>query len=160
MSGQYNLSGLKKGKYEDTFNGYLSAKYPVMFLPILFDEERLITEFERLPTKLKKMVWFAATHVNSEWNVPLVLTHIFRTKNEQNEFYSGDKKYQENPWSSPHQDYRAVDIRLTDMGIKAAKELAEIINDLFPYDEDRTRNAALVHDVGLGAHIHFQVKRD
>jgi hypothetical protein len=131
-----------------------------MFCGLLFDEPRLIGEFESLPSRIKKILWYSAALSSDEFNTPLVLTHILRTQEEQNEIYGNNQKYKLNPWKSPHQELRAADARLRDMGVKNANRLAEEINRIFPYDQVTGIKTVLVHDVGHGNHIHFQIPRE
>jgi hypothetical protein len=110
---------------------------------------RIITWFCLI---LKAILAYTASYMMSEYKVPMVLTHIFRTQKEQEEIYGVGYKI-----ASPHQFNRAADARLTDLGVEKANEVAKHVNEVFPYG-DGMHKTVLVHDVGRGNHIHFQIK--
>lgn len=133
------------------------SSYKRTSLEILYDEERLVNEFIKLPVKLQEILWYASAYSKLRFNVQLVLTHIFRTQEEQDAIYKNDAKYKQKKYTSVHQLYRGADARLHDMGVENAKKLADHINSLFKYSPDSKLNTVLVHDVGQGNHIHFQI---
>ena len=57
--------------------------------------------------------------------------------------------------SGVHADWRGVDIRTRDIPNSMVDEAAQKINRTFVYGGGF--NAALVHDVGYGIHLHLQV---
>jgi hypothetical protein len=132
-------------------------KYSSLVLPIYMDEDRLYQEFLRLGTRLKGILMYASAYSMDKFGIPLVLTHIYRTQAEQDSIYRDDPKYKASPFPSVHQYNRGADARVTDMGVGKAKELAKEVNGLFVYRTGTTMQTCLVHDVGQGNHIHFQV---
>jgi hypothetical protein len=132
-------------------------KYSKLNLPIYLDEPRLQAEWDKVDQRLKGIVLLSASIMLYEYNTPMVLTHIYRTQAEQDAIYATDMKYQKAPWQSVHQYHRGVDARVTDLGQSKANSLALKINSMFDYDQTKSKKVVLVHDVGQGNHIHFQI---
>lgn len=147
--------GDRSDKFVKLVEGYSDKNYPLMSLILLFDEPKLQDEFLQVPVSLSSIVWYAAAISSGEFGTPLVITHIFRTHAEQDAIYKNDPKYNKAPFVSVHQYSRGVDARLHDMGVENAKKLAEKVNKKFPYGGGKS--TVLVHDVGQGNHIHFQI---
>lgn len=133
------------------------AKYQTLALPLFIDETRLISEWDKVKPALQTIVICAAGIMLYEYGTPMLLTHINRTQAEQDAIYASDIKYQAAPWQSVHQYYRGVDARVTDLGQAKAKSLAAKVNSMFSYDKTKSKAVVLVHDVGQGNHIHFQI---
>lgn len=152
------ILGSKNLKFSKEYGKYnKNSELNQVNLPIFFDNSKLEKEFELVNSKLKGIVWYAAFLCIENFQSPLIITHILRTQEEQDEIYKNDKKYQKSPWKSVHQFNRGVDVRLHNIGIKNATMLAKKINSLFPYKKGTDKKTVLVHDIGHGNHIHFQV---
>jgi len=131
---------------------------------IVFEEskkERLQKEFEEdIDNRLKIILFALAGYLEYKREEDLIITHLMRTQKEQDAIYTSDKvsqeireKYIKNPFYSVHQFGRGADVGITN--IQKAKEIIEWLNTRFVYDG--RYKTAILHDIGLGKHIHIQV---
>jgi len=120
---------------------------------IKFKNPALKNEFENLHPHLRKILFWLAGYAEYHWDMPVVITELFRTQAEQEAIYgAGTEK------KSVHQYGRGADISVVPMnGVVPPEEIAEKINANFPYSK-LGLNTALYHEVGnRGKHIHIQV---
>lgn len=127
---------------------------------ILFKNEslRLKGEFEDLKKhnpRLIEIIEFVAHYSERDFEKSIVITHIYRTKAEQDNFYKDNPKYQKKKWISPHQMWHAVDLRSRVFTPEETEELVAMINDEFG-SENYYATTSLFHNVGFGDHIHIQ----
>jgi hypothetical protein len=121
----------------------------------------------------KMVILFKTTSTEAEWPVLLELnpklvyqvlcfldfmgsngtiTEIYRTVEMQRKYYPStpDKL-------SVHQFWRGADLSVRDYDAVRVSNALDILNRRFPYDPKRpVLLSFLVHDVGLGNHLHIQ----
>src|SRR3990172_2535547 len=96
-------------------------------IPIIFFENRLEAEFNNLTRNLKEIIAYAAAYMANNFQSPLVLTHVFRTQEDQDRIYKDDPMYKVKKFQSVHQFYRGADVRISDIGMVNAHKLADHI---------------------------------
>ncbi len=121
---------------------------------IKFTKDNLKDEFDRLHPHLLKIIFWLAGFSIYRWNIPITVTHLFRSQAEQEAIYGKgtDKK-------SVHQFGRGADISVKDFlanGIEP-EVIADAVNRNFPYAKPGFKTA-LYHSFGNhGRHLHIQV---
>lgn len=120
-----------------------------------FKTDELATQFASLDKRLQLVLAYANFWCITEFGKPLLITHLLRTWTEQQDIYKDDPKFRIEPFHSVHEFKRGGDASLRDLGVDNAKKLRDHINKVFPYGGGK--QTCLVHDVGHGNHIHFQV---
>lgn len=123
---------------------------------IKFKTDRIEKEFDQLYSKnmdLYQIVVFAMYASQTKYKKDLIITEVYRTQEEQDKYYKGKNKFR-----SPHQDWKAVDIRTFHLETKEIKDLVKIINSRYN-STSKYIPVAFYHDIGLGKHIHIQYKR-
>ena len=110
---------------------------------INFKEDRFVEEFLALKPKLTKVACHMAEFILSKYNVPFVITDVWREDKE-----------------SEHCYYRALDARSAELTKEQIKCTEDYINALFVYDVKRPeKRTCSMHDAGLGPdNEHFHVK--
>jgi hypothetical protein len=73
----------------------------------------------------------------------------------QDEYYKNDPAYQKKPWTSVHEVGRGADVSLKFFTPEEINLIYRFINTHFVYNNKLS--VALVHDVGLGSHLHLQI---
>ena len=126
------------------------------------DSSRLETEHQGLKTENKPLydlIEDLASFCLKQYNKNIVITMIGRTNQEQDEIYAGKerngRKYDENPWKSPHQFSHAVDIRSRIFTKEEIKEIEDYLNAKYNPNNYYSFTAKN-HNVGLGDHFHIQ----
>lgn len=112
---------------------------------------------------LYNLVQDVAKYTSNKFNKFITITMIFRSQEEQDSIYQGKinsvgRKYDENPWKSPHQFWHSVDLRSRDFTKNEIKDLVDYINNKYNSD-NFYKWTAKNHDVGLGDHFHIQYAR-
>jgi hypothetical protein len=127
---------------------------------ISFKSTRISQEWfsGKLDGRLVVITYALAGYVFNEFGKLLIITEIFRTDEEQDFYYSNDPAYKVSPWRSTHQEWRAADIRGTIYAPDELKKIEKFLNDNFVYN--KAHPIAVLHDIGLGFHIHIQVDGD
>ncbi|MBN2288863.1 MAG: hypothetical protein JXQ83_05975 [Candidatus Glassbacteria bacterium] len=84
---------------------------------------------------------------------PAVVTHLLRTREEQQSLYPGRAGLR-----SPHEFGRAADLRTRDLDGRTALEWAEWLNQAFEYRGRQGAMTAVCHELeNHGQHLHLQV---
>jgi hypothetical protein len=122
--------------------------------------ERLKKELEQLKTfnySLYEILKDLNEYTKTNFNLDIVLTHIFRTKEEQETFYGkGTKKI------SPHQLWHSVDIRTFIFTHEQISQIEDYINNKYNknnYYRWTCKNHYIISPDGtinFGNHFHFQ----
>lgn len=121
-----------------------------------FKTTRIEKEFSQLYNKnidLYQIVIFAMYASQSRYKKDLIITEVYRTQKEQDRYYKNKKKFR-----SPHQDWKAVDIRTFHLETSEIKDLVKTINKRYN-STSRYIPTSFYHGIGLGKHIHIQFKR-
>ncbi len=123
-----------------------------MKIEINFKLDPLLEEFLHANTRIQTITCFVAT-LFAEHKHPMVVTCVRRTAAQQASLKAEGKT---TATVSPHEDGRAVDIRLNDFPDKSKiKEMVETINRRYPRTDGRP--TALAHGEGGNFHLHLQV---
>ena len=89
-----------------------------------------------------------------EMSKSITITSIYRTQEEQDALYK-DVPLEKRPKRSPHQDWKAVDLRSSDFTETEIKRIVNFANQ-FKY-KNGTRVTALYHTIaGNVNHLHIQ----
>jgi len=116
---------------------------------IFFKKQGLSDEWARLLLLNPKLAHIALD-VCAIMQGKMTITEIYRTAEMQRAYYPG------NPGQlSVHQFWRGVDIRISDQVPEFAKNIVSNINHTWAYGRVGMQTA-LVHDVGMGNHLHLQ----
>ncbi len=123
-------------------------------LPLTFKTDRQNEEFhsENVNPRLHRIVAFASLWVFRKYGRFSEVTEVFRTSGEQRSIYphAPSKK-------SVHQFWRGCDIVVRGLGSAEHARIRDAVNSLFPYGKTG-HQSCLYHDVGVGPHLHFQVR--
>lgn len=121
---------------------------------------RLNSEYAELNKRNRKLLeifLYANAFAIKNFNKPIIITHIFRTNEEQDQFYAGDKKYSKSPWKSEHQFWRGLDGRSSDFSDEELQAICDHVNKAWVYDSKRPElKTVSVHTIGRGTHLHFK----
>jgi hypothetical protein len=93
--------------------------------------ERIRKEFEELPSKnasLAQLILDLNDFVSLEFNKDVVMTHIFRTQEDQKALYAKEAKQNK---SSPHMRWEAVDIRDWIYDAKEKKAIGKFLKEYY-----------------------------
>ena len=94
-------------------------------------------------------------YVGKKYNKAITVTHIYRTPEQQDEFYKDDERHKVKKRVSPHQLWHAFDLRSRDYTQEQIDDIVKFINDKF--DETNYYNwTSKCHNIGLGDHFHVQ----
>ena len=122
-----------------------------------FKTDKIKQEFlsGELDYRLQIIIYALAGFVYHRYGKGLLFTEIFRTKETQDKYYADDPIYKQKKWLSTHQYWRAADISIRYFTPQEIREIVIFLKH-FSYDVP-SKSVVLVHDIGLGAHIHLQV---
>jgi len=142
------------------------------------DSSRLKRELSLLATKnpeLRKLILDLYRWVEKELGKDVTMTMISRTKKEQDKIYGGTKRgkrsYDKKPWTSPHQWWHALDIRVKDphnddrikdtYTLGEVKRIEKYLNDKWNRKNyykwtAKCHTVKNQHGESLGAHFHIQ----
>lgn len=144
-------------------------------LPIRFKHANLEVQFyELLDPRLRAMTLEFAYLSRRQFNITPVITHIYRTQEQQNSFYrdkieagyfvrqNGQVYYswdKERPTLSVHQmvPCRGIDIRDRVYSEAEIRFFDKEIERYFPYGRGKE---SLVHHTVQGSHIHLQISAE
>lgn len=124
-------------------------------MAVKFKTQRIEAEWANAYQPLKDFVTMLALFLFLKYKKDLTISELNRTDSEQDEYYKADPNYRIRPWRSVHQDGRGCDIRTRDMSPEIARELYELACKI-PYRDGK--KSAVLHDIGLGMHLHVQVR--
>ncbi len=121
-------------------------------IEVQFKSERLLQEWNsrELDTRMRAILLALAEYIERNYNKGLVVTSIHRTTAEQKSIYGQDTTR-----VSPHQFWRAIDIRTWIYDANEVTGILAFLNKWWPRSDSKP--LAIYHDVGRGAHIHIQV---
>lgn len=104
------------------------------------------------------MTYALAAFIYHRFRKKTQINEIWRTQQEQDSYYANNPDYNKSPWLSVHQEWRGEDI---DTDSLLGTELVEIqiFLEHFRYLNPHKPQikSYLVHDIGLGKHLHLQV---
>jgi hypothetical protein len=120
-----------------------------------YRDDRSKKEFGMIDARLQAILYFVEGYTRQNFDKEITLTHLIRTKEEQDRIYGANPRYVANPWTSVHQVNRGADIRSHSFTTDEINMIVNIVNSLFVYNNNL--QTCIYHDVGAGAHIHFQV---
>jgi uncharacterized protein YcbK (DUF882 family) len=122
---------------------------------VQYKNTKIETEWNRLITenpKLGNIVETLNAFTNIEFGKQVVLTHIFRTPEEQKALYAQTPNP---PATSPHMRWEAVDIRSTSFNDKEIQKMLTFLNLFTVYGGQR--KCAIYHEIaGNTWHFHVQ----
>lgn len=130
----------------------------IKYMPIInYKHDNIKHEFEddNLDFRVKIIVYALAGFAYYNFGKSLTITEIFRTQEMQDAYYKDDPIYNQKPFFSVHQLWRAVDVSVkyfTDSELEAIKGFLEHIE----YGKIGLKTG-LIHNIGMGEHIHIQV---
>ena len=107
---------------------------------IKFKTDKLREEFIKLDPRAQRIAKVLDAILYAKYGIHAIITSVYRE----------DQK-------SPHNYYRAVDVRSRDLNAKACVFLEAILNVIFPYNNGFYKTV-IHHDAGSGYHFHIQVK--
>lgn len=119
-------------------------------MKILFKHKRLSQEWPELLRLNPKLVMITL-RVCQMFGGVIEITEIFRTEAMQRRYYPNDPVIK-----SVHQYWRGIDISLHTVAAEKVLPTIAGINASFPYGKGEIKTA-LVHDIGMGNHLHLQV---
>jgi len=121
---------------------------------IEFKTHNLKLEFLNIDNRLQAVLYALAGFVNFSYGKPIIITELMRTQEQQDMYYKENPAYKENPWQSVHQYGRGADISLKYLLPDEIKGIMDFLNH-FVYSAEKF--TGLIHDIGLGNHLHVQV---
>ena len=132
---------------------------------IKFKHLQLQSEFEGditvsgfpLNAKLQSMVFALNGFVEYFFGKSITITEILRDQETQDRYYKENAKYAKKPWKSVHQFGCGVDVRVAGFNDDEVEEMVAFLSGAFDYGDDK-HDVVVNHDIGLGRHIHLQVK--
>lgn len=140
-----------------------TSKDPKKVIPVAYkkDSQRLKDEDKQLAvnnTYLHTLMSDLNDYTNVEFGKGIVITMIYRTRDEQDYLYRNSVKYKKKKFKSPHQFWHGVDIRSRTF---VQSEIDQIV-DWLNANHDAANYykwTAKCHDVGSGMHFHIQFSR-
>ena len=120
---------------------------------IKFKTDRIEREWNSglMDEKLKDLVVMLDLYLHLVHGIKTcTLTEIFRYHTEQEEYYKDSDKV----GYSVHEFWRGVDIRSRDWPDAVQEDVVKFLNKV-PYS--LKHKTCLIHDIGLGSHLHCQV---
>jgi len=128
---------------------------------LLAKNRTVFREFRELGRKnppLAVMLRELADYVAETYKKDVIVTDVYRTAKETRRIYAGKAK---RPRTSPHEVWKAVDIRDWIYSDAEKKSTIAFVNEY--YDKRNRMNrlssqsrTVLLHDVGKGTHFHIQ----
>ena len=134
----------------------------VVDFPIEFKTDRVAVEFGQLEAKNRKLHALLVDLnelVNARFEKALVITHIFRTIEEQAEIYKDSAKYKRKPFTSPHNWWHGCDLRSRTFTPEEIKWIENYLNNKYNA-KNYYKKTAFNHNIGLGDHFHLQYIED
>ena len=125
---------------------------------IKFKTKRIEKEFyynTSIKDRLKDIIYMLALYTELEFRKDITLTELHRTQEEQDSYYKDNDRYREKPWKSVHQYGRGADIRTKNFEQEEIMKMVDFLNHVH---YSTKHNTALFHDIGIGEHIHIQVR--
>ena len=130
-----------------------------------FKHSKLAEDFEgytllngcKLNPKLQAMVFTLAGFMEYFFHKDIIITEILRDQGTQNKYYAGNAKYAKKPWKSVHQFGCGVDVRISDFTENEIEKCVDFLKGAFEYGDNK-HSVVVIHDIGLGKHMHLQVK--
>jgi len=135
---------------------------PTLQPNIEFKHHILITHWRspQLDNRLRFIILALAGFTFEEFGKPIKITSIFRTQETQDAIYWGNEKYKKSPWKSLHQFWQAADISVYYFLAEEQKGILNFLNNNIQYNEKQSHKTALIHNVGIGKHLHVQCGND
>jgi len=130
-----------------------------------YKSRRLNKEYLELPDIGKLILDYVDYFSQKEFGIEIMITHLFRTQDEQDYIYKGRTRkqgdtlrhYGKNPWYSDHQFWQAADIRTFHYKPEQVKKIIKFINENFRYNKDDSKKMVLYHQIGShGWHFHIR----
>jgi len=131
-------------------------KFKHLQLPAEFEGDLTVNDCPLNP-KLQAMVFALNDFAEYFFGKSITITEILRDQETQDKYYAGNAKYAEKPWKSVHQFGCGVDVRAAGFSDDEIEEMIAFLSGAFDYGDDK-HDVVVIHDVGLGKHIHLQVK--
>ena len=135
-----------------------------MTIKVKDESQRVIEEIWDLKERnrpLLKLMFDVRDYCKKEFNKDIVLTHIYRKDEEQDDIYMNHidpemvAKYLKRKFKSPHQFFHAFDLRSFIFTDEEIIQLVDYLND--KYNEmNYYRFTAKCHNAGSGSHFHIQ----
>lgn len=107
--------------------------------------------------KTKLLMQMIDLFMRLAFGVDMLVTDLYRTQEGQDAIYGEDENYKRKKWFSPHQFGLAFDIS-TKFLKKEQIIILQRVADFIPYAPGSKFKTWVYHDVGMGMHLHFQVK--
>ena len=150
------LSGMPVIVAKTKFGGKTNLEIKLLKL-FMFKSDTVKDEFasDKLDYRLKVILYALAGFIYWHYGKSLTITELYRTQEMQDEYYKDDPIYQQKKWLSTHQMWRAADLStyyFTEFEITGIKDFL----DHFEYG-DGAHNTYLIHNIGLGSHLHLQI---
>jgi ATP-dependent exoDNAse (exonuclease V) beta subunit len=124
-----------------------------------FKTPRIEEEYSKLKEKnepMRELLVSLDAFTRAKYSKEIVLTHLFRTDQEQIQLYSATDA-NKRPARSPHQDWKAVDIRSKTFTKEEQDDMCSMLNTNFKNNKTG-KVTAFVHTIAGGAeHFHIQV---
>jgi hypothetical protein len=125
---------------------------------VKFKTKRIEDEYAELDVhnpELKGLLVMLDTYSRAKFSKEIVLTHLFRTEQEQIDLYKATE-VSKRPAKSPHQTWEAVDLRSKTFTKEEQNDMCKMLNETFT--NPRGKTTAFVHTIAGGAeHFHIQV---
>jgi len=125
---------------------------------VKFKTTRIEEEYSELQDKnaqLHALLVMLDGYTRAKFSKEIVLTHLFRTPEEQVSLYAATEP-SKRPAKSPHQSWEAVDLRSTTFTEAEHKDMCDMLNKT--YKNKNAKPVAFVHAIAGGApHFHIQV---
>ena len=125
---------------------------------IEFKTHNLELEFLNIDSRLQVIIYALSGFVSFNFGKNITLTELMRTQEMQDSYYSSNPKYKIKPFKSVHQFGRGADISVKYFTDEELKDIYLFLNKSFAYSN--AFKTAVIHDVGLGKHLHIQVDSD
>jgi len=123
------------------------------------NKQRLLDEFhsDLMDRRLRLLIYAVSAYCWETFHKPILITEILRSPDEQREIYKNDPAYQQQPWLSVHEYWRAADLRTLAFTSGEIINLVGWLNDMIEYDKGN-HPTLLYHEVSEhGLHLHLQV---
>lgn len=123
------------------------------------NDPRLEAEFKYdtiVNSKLKKILYMLALYCEVEFGKDITITELYRTQDEQDQYYEDNQRYKEKPWKSVHQFGRGADVRSKNFEPDEAERIIKFLKCV-TYRDGSKSQTVVHHDIGLGEHFHIQV---
>ena len=124
---------------------------------IQFKTKRIEDEFKldtSIRQDLKNILYMLAIYCEVEFDEDITITELYRTQSEQDTYYAHIPNYNK---KSVHQFGRGADIRSRNFNENEITKIMTFLN-LITYQEGSRYQTAKYHDIGMGSHIHIQVR--